>query len=104
MNYFEAVKGALLTVTDRVSHFNAHKAAAPYIVWAEDGGDELHADNVIVGSVIEGTVDYYTPDEVDPAVEQIPDALSAVCAVHLNSIQYEEDTGLIHWEWVWMYG
>ena len=33
---------------------------------------------------------------------QIPTALDQIGAAwYLNSVQYEEETGLIHYEWVW---
>lgn len=97
------IKEALLTVTPHVYHNFAQKKADKYIVWAEDGqGDSLHGDNGMVEQVIQGTIDYYTKDEKDPNVKRIQDALTAhEIAFRLNSIQFEEETGYAHYEWVW---
>lgn len=97
------VRDALLTVSRRVYHFKAHpRTQAPYFVWAEDGsGQSLHADGKLEEQVIQGTVDYYTKHEDDPAVAEAQKALAAAgIPWRLNSIQYEDDTGLIHYEWV----
>ena len=49
-----------------------------------------------------GTVDYVTRDDSGACKEIIEAALEAAgCAWALESIQYEDDTGLIHWEWSW---
>lgn len=97
------VRDALLTVSGRVYHFKAHpKTHAPYFVWAEDGsGRSLHADGALEEQVIQGTVDYFTKRENDPAVAAAQAALTTADILwRLNSIQYEDNTGLIHYEWV----
>ena len=44
----------------------------------------------------------YTKTDKDPLFSAIPEALEDIGAAwYLNSVQYEEDTGLIHYEWVW---
>lgn len=75
----------------------------PCLVWQEDGeGDSLHAGNHKAEQAIHGTVDYYTQTEYDPAVDAIQDALEGIRAGwSLASVQYEEDTRLIHFEWEW---
>ena len=100
----QSVRDALLTVSRRVYHFKAHpRAQAPYFIWAEDGsGQNLHTDGRLEEQVIQGTVDYYTKQEGDPAVAKAQEALSAAgIPWRLNSVQYEDDTGLVHYEWVW---
>lgn len=74
-----------------------------YIVWAEDSeGASGHADNKKTTQVVQGTIDYFTKTEFDPVVEQIQSALnSADIAWRLNSVQHEQETGYIHYEWVW---
>lgn len=104
MTYLDRIPGALLTVTSEVYHFRADTAATKYIVWAEDGGGALMADDRPAERYTQGTVDYFTPDESDPDVSRIAAALEGVSACYLNSVQYEDDTGLIHWEWVWSCG
>jgi hypothetical protein len=50
---------------------------------------------------IEGTIDYFTKTENDPNVQKIQDALNDGGTSHgdLNSVQYEDDTKFIHYEW-----
>ena len=100
---FEDIKTALLSVTQNVFHFDATGAEGDYIVWAEDGqAGTGHGDNRMTTQVIQGTIDYFTKIEYDPAFGQIQSALNNLgIAWKLNSTQYEEDTGYIHYEWVW---
>ena len=97
------IKTALLAVTDQVYHFEATGAEGAYIVWAEDGqGDAVWANGAMQTQALSGTIDYFTKDEGDEAIAEIQAALiSAGIAFGLNSIQYEPDTGYIHYEWTW---
>lgn len=99
------LKNLLLSIGPPVFHYFADKQKNNYIVWAEDSeGDSLHADGQKVEGSITGTIDYFTKTENDPVVMQIEAALDSAddgLAWSLNSIQYEEDTGYIHYEWVW---
>lgn len=99
----QTVKDALLTVGVPVSHYTAIKKPDKYIVWAEDSqGESLWADGCMVGQVIQGTIDYFTRTENDPNVEKIQQALTgADISFRMNSIQHEDDTRYIHYEWVW---
>lgn len=87
-------------------HYTAKpNAAPPYLVWMEDGDNDLAADNTHVERIYQGTVDLYTKTEDDPLMEHVPEVLESIeAAWYLNSVQYEDDTGLIHYEWVWEYG
>jgi hypothetical protein len=98
----DAIPNALLTVTDNVGHYEAHEKSDQYIVWAEDSqADALWADGRMQEQVIQGTIDYFTKTEDDPNVVKIQDALSdAEISFRLASIQYEDDTGFIHYEWI----
>lgn len=100
------IKNALLTVTNNVGHYEALKKTDQYIVWAEDGeADSLWADGRMQEQTITGTVDYFTKMEYDPNVVKIQAALNdAEISFRLNSIQYEEDTKYLHYEWVWSLG
>lgn len=100
------IKTALLTVTSKVYHFKSPKPSGNYIVWAEDGqAGSLHADNKMKAQVITGTIDYFTKDDGDQNFNKIQQALNGIeVSWSLNSIQYEDDTGYIHYEWVWEYG
>lgn len=65
-------------------------------------GEELAADNQKVGQVLSGTIDFFTRTENDPAIVEIQTALeNAEISYYLNSVQYEEETRYIHYEWRW---
>lgn len=93
----------LLALPEAVYHFEApEKSAAPYIVWAEDSqGDAQHANNAMIHQAIRGTIDLFTRNEYDPLFQKIQQALT-VCHIpfRLNSIQREQETKLIHYEWI----
>lgn len=74
-----------------------------YIVWAVDGsGGSFNADNNLAQQVLHGTVDFFTADAYDPMPDKIQDALKAAgIAMSLNTVQYETETEMIHWEWFW---
>lgn len=84
------------------AHFGwSHAPAGDYGVYAEDGANDLIAGNAHAERVVEGTVDWFTRDDTLAAKATIETALtSAGCAWYLNSIQFEDDTGYIHIEWV----
>lgn len=97
------LKEALTTLTPKtnVYHFVALRATAPYIVYAEDGANDLEADGKHAEKCDEGTIDLYTKTEDDPRFAAIESALESIdCAWYYNSTQYESETGLIHHEWV----
>jgi len=102
MQSIDTLKSALLSVTDSVYHYKAFQQSDKYIVWAEDSGGGGYADNQPTTKTLSGTVDYFTKTENDPNVDAIDDALANAKIAHrLNSIQYEDETGYIHYEWVW---
>lgn len=103
METLDRIKTALLNVTSNVAHYHQLNACLPYLVWAEEGGiGDLWADNRHTSSMVRGTVNYFTLDEKDGGKERTEEALSSVGASwFLNSVQYEQDTGIIHFEWVW---
>lgn len=102
----EPLSAALAALTERCYHYYAMPGTTPpYIVWAEDGDNDLSADNVHAERCFEGTVDLFTREEGDDLIKAVPSALEGIgAAYYLNSVQYEEDTGLLHFEWVWQYG
>lgn len=99
----EALKQALSALTEQTYHYYvAPGTPPPYIVWAEDSDNDLAANNIHAERCYEGTVDLFTRDEGDTLISAIPAALESIeAAYYLNSVQYEEETGLIHFEWVW---
>lgn len=83
-------------------YWRANVKEKRYIIWAED--DEyasLDADNEKIRQGIHGTVDLFTKQEYDPAVDLIQEALKSIslCGWRLNYVQYEQETNLIHHEW-----
>lgn len=103
LSKLRVVKEALLKVSDDVHHYEAMTKSDQYIVWAEDSeGDSLQTDNKKAEYSIQGTIDYFTKQDMDETVDRIYEALTeAGIAFSLNSTQYEEETGYIHYEWVW---
>ena len=99
----EIVKNALTSIPNlKVYHYWHPRLEAPFCIWAEDGeGDSLHSNNIKSEQVISGTIDYFTKIEYDTNVDLIQETLNnAEClAWQLNSVQYEEETNLIHYEW-----
>lgn len=74
-----------------------------YIVWAEDSeGSSVEGDDQKINQSIQGTIDYYTKQDMDENIDKIQAALTAACiSFYLNSVQYEDETEYIHYEWVW---
>ena len=73
-----------------------------YGVWMEAGENtSFNADNIKAEQQIYGTLDYYTLTEYDPVIDAIQESLQrlSVGAWALNSVQYEDETNLIHYEW-----
>ena len=103
MTSLEIIKNALNPLADEVHHYTAPPGTKPpYIVWAEDGANHFQADDKNAETAYTGTIDLFTLDQDDPLRESIPEALNGTPAAwYLNSIQYEEETDLIHTEWVW---
>lgn len=98
----DGIKNALLELTDFVYHYRApQNQPLPYIEWMEEGENVFLADNRHKERTRQGTIDLYTLDEEDPLMGKIPEKLNDMeAAWYLNSVQYEEDTGIIHYEWV----
>lgn len=96
------IPAALLTVTSNVGHYEAFQKTDKYIVWAEDGeAGSLNADDRKQIQALQGTIDYFTKTEYDPNVSAIQIALDdAEIYWRLNSVQCEDNTGYIHYEWV----
>ena len=92
MSWVDKIIAAHTAVTDQVSH-RVRLKSERYFVW-----DGRHCAGAITG-----TTDLFTKQEFDPWVETFETSLNNCqgLAWMLNSIQYEEDTGFTHYEWVW---
>lgn len=101
MNWQEKIIAAHTAVTDSVSHYAKMKSSR-YFVWQEDGENALLSDDTHRTRAMTGTTDLFTKIENDPWIEAFEQSMSNYgIAYYLNSVQYEEDTGFIHYEWVW---
>ena len=101
MNWQQKIIDAHTAVTNSVSHYAKMKSSR-YFVWQEDGENTLISDNADRTRAITGTTDLFTKKENDPWIEAFEQSMSNYgIAYYLNSVQYEEDTGFIHYEWVW---
>ena len=99
--WHEKVIAALTSVTDAVSH-GGRLSGCQYIVWEEDGGKDLLADNRHSERAMTGTADLFTKQEFDPMVYMIGEAFDdyGICW-RLASTQYEDETGYWHYEYEW---
>ena len=97
------VRDALLNASDNVGHYEAFKKNDRYIVWAEDNEpSSVNANNKKEIQTIGGTIDYFTKIDGDSNVSKIQEELTnAGISFRLESVQYEDDTEYIHYEWVW---
>lgn len=99
----QKIRDALTSIDGlTVYHYWHPRKTIPYCIWQEDGeGDSLHTNNHKSEQVITGTIDYFTQTEYDENFEKIQDALNNLenCGWSLNSVQFEDETNLIHYEW-----
>ena len=98
----DELKTALAATGYDFAHHAWSKApTGDYGVYAEDGEQTIWADGHRRDFSLTGTVDYFTRDDSKTPRETIEAALNGIdIAWYLNSIQYESDTGYIHYEWV----
>lgn len=101
MVWYDTVIAAHTAVTDAVSHFERLNSDR-YFVWQEDGSNSIVGDDRHVEGAVTGTTDLFTKREFDPWKEEFEESMDSIgMAWYLNSVQYEEDTGFIHYEWGW---
>lgn len=101
MTWRDRIIKAHTDVTDAVSHF-ARLKSDRYFVWQEDGANDLIADGKHIDRAMQGSTDLFTKQDNDPWIAAFEKSLDENGAAwSLNSVQYEEDTGFIHYEWVW---
>lgn len=73
-----------------------------YVIWAEQNEvSSFLVNNRKSEQQVRGTIDLFTQIEFDPAVDGIQEALDEAEHVtwELYSVQYEDETALIHYEW-----
>lgn len=90
------------TVPTNVYHYFRPQLKAPYLIWQEDGSDQFAANNRTAEMTVSGSTDYFTKTEYDRTVDAIMEMFRANGFLwQLSSIQYEDETGLIHFEFLW---
>lgn len=102
----ETMAEALTPICDTVFHYwrPRPEGVDRYIIWAEDQeAESLEGDNQKLEQGIHGSIDLFTKNEFDPLIDIIQVRLNMLENVswRLNSSQYEEETGLVHYEWYW---
>lgn len=99
----KTIGDALAALGARCYHYWRPKMRPPFIVWAEDGQDAaLWAGNRMTEQTLGGGVHYFTQTEYDPMFDAIQKTLGTLgLGWALESVQYEEETNLIHYEWRW---
>lgn len=101
MTWYETIIAAHTAVTNAVSHGQRMKSDR-YFVWQEDGANDLEANGVHGEKAMQGTTDLFSKTEFDPWADALGESLSSYgIAWYLNSVEFEEETGFWHWEWVW---
>lgn len=94
---------AFAELTDKCYHYWRPVKDVPCIIWAESGEENsFHSNNKKSEQRIIGTVDLFTENEFDELADRIQETLEDLGVTwRLESVQYEEETNLIHMEWEW---
>ena len=102
----ETIKNILLSISESVYLFTAKSnTKTPYIVYGVDGNNNLYAGNSMAETVDTGYIDLFTKKSDDPLIKEIPAALvTAEISFYLNSVQFEDETRILHYEWRWECG
>lgn len=82
------------------------KPDSDYGVYALDSqAGSVWADGHMRDQILEGTIDVFSKTGGVSIINLIQDALNTVDSLswYLSSIQYESDTRLIHYEWVFSF-
>lgn len=70
------------------------------VVSLEGGADTVFADGHNACDAVRGSIDLYAPDPSSSWPNAVRSAIDGKMSWRLNSVQYEDDTRLIHYEWV----
>lgn len=91
-----------LTLSCTVSHYR-RTAKPPFLVWYETGEDNsFGTDNHKAEQQLTGLIDYFTKSEFDETADDIQTILnSQPVGWTLESVLYEDETNLIHYQWRW---
>ena len=97
--------GDALAVIPNMYHYYRPQLTPPFGAWAYDSEvASFAADNRKREQVITGFVSYYTQTEYDPTLDRIREIMNGFnfpFEWRLESLEDEEDTELIDYEWTW---
>lgn len=101
-NMLQKLYQPFLELNCTVSHYR-RADWPPYVVWTETGEESsFGADDHKAEQQLTGLVDFYTKTEFDTIADSIQTILnSQEVGWKLESVQYEEETNLIHYQWRW---
>ena len=78
-----------------------HRPVPPYgVVSIEGPGDIVAGDDQIIHQALRGSIDLYVGSPDLTWMTTVQGAINGLVAWSLNSVQREEDTNLIHYEWI----
>lgn len=102
----QALKNAFVAVHTRTYHYQRPaRAEAPFAIWMEDHEDlSIEANNSKAEQGVVGYLDYFTASEFDSTVDAFQTCLNETASVkywNLDSVDKEDETGLIHFRWSW---
>lgn len=102
----QSLRDALVAVFPETYHYERPaRKAVPFAVWKEDHEDlSIEANNSKAEQGIVGYLDYFTATEFDATVDAFQTCLNETAAVkywNLDSVDKEDETGLIHYRWSW---
>ena len=97
----QELKNALLATGYPFAHFAwSHAPTGTYGIYGEDGENRLAGDNRTVEKAMVVYVALFTKDDSGEPMNKVETALQSIpCAWYLNTVQFEENTGYIHYEW-----
>lgn len=100
------LRDAFVSVLQKTYHYERPaRTKAPFAVWKEDHEDmSIETDNRKAEQGVEGYLDYYTLKEFDPIADAFQECLNTSDDVkfwNLDSVDKEDETGLIHYRWSW---
>lgn len=105
MTHAEALRhlgAGFAKVTQNVYHYWRFDQVPPYVIWEEQGTDPHDADDSTVEQGYEGYVHLFTKADADPLIDAVEQAMSDMGMTYrTESVQYEDETKLIHHEWSW---
>lgn len=97
----EKLINALAETGYQFEHHGWSKAPdGDYGEFSEESGADLEADGRHIERGTNGYINFYTRDDSEEPRRKIEAALNSInIPWGLNTVQYENDTGYIHYEW-----